>query len=100
MISEPQSMTSVERSTLASILAGSEVTVFATRVTDTVKELAHGRVSRTVPRETLADARGAWIIPRQVLSSALERAQNTADVNNLFDLSRLAHLRVRVRFIE
>jgi hypothetical protein len=74
---------------------GYPVTVIAAPITDTCKEVVNGLVRRTVPRDTLVDARGPWMFDREELIRALD-AVSTTEVTNLVDLSRAAHLRVRV----
>jgi hypothetical protein len=76
-------------------LGGGLVLVSAVPISDTCKEVVDGLVRRTVPRDTLVDARGPWMFDRGELVRALD-AVSTADVTNLVDLCRAAHLRVRV----
>jgi 2-C-methyl-D-erythritol 4-phosphate cytidylyltransferase len=75
---------------------GTSVTVLAVPVTDTCKEVADGLVRRTIPRDTLVDARGPWTFQREALRQALDRVETGADVNNLVELCRAARLQVRV----
>ena len=75
---------------------GYEVTVVAVPVTDTCKEVVGGRVRRTIPRDTLVDARGPWTFPRESLMQALDLVGSGAQVGNLIELCRAARLRVRV----
>jgi 2-C-methyl-D-erythritol 4-phosphate cytidylyltransferase len=75
---------------------GAEVTVVGVPVTDTCKEVADGLVRRTIPRDTLVDARGPWIFEREALVQALDRVGTGADISNLIELCRAAGLRVRV----
>jgi 2-C-methyl-D-erythritol 4-phosphate cytidylyltransferase len=74
---------------------GYPVSVIAVPITDTCKEVINGLVRRTVARDTLVDARGPWMFDREELIRALDAA-SSAEVTNLVDLSRAAHLRVRV----
>jgi 2-C-methyl-D-erythritol 4-phosphate cytidylyltransferase len=75
---------------------GASVTVLAVPVTDTCKEVVDGLVRRTIPRDTLVDARGPWTFQREALIQALDRAGNVADISNLIELCQAARLRVRV----
>jgi hypothetical protein len=74
---------------------GSQVRVLAVPITDTCKEVTDEYVRRTVPRDTLVDARGPWMFPRELLVEALERVSGR-DISTLVDLSRAARLDVRV----
>jgi 2-C-methyl-D-erythritol 4-phosphate cytidylyltransferase len=74
---------------------GYEVTVVALPVTDTCKEVVDGLVRRTIPRDTLVDARGPWAFRREALVQALDRVGTGADISNLIELCRAAGLRVR-----
>jgi len=75
---------------------GYEVTVLAVPVTDTCKEVVDGFVRRTIPRDTLVDARGPWTFRRETLMQVLDRVGTGTEVSNLIDLCRAARLRVRV----
>jgi len=75
---------------------GYEVTVVAAPVTDTCKEVVGGLVRRTIPRDTLVDARGPWGFQREALIQALDRVGTGADISNLIELCQAARLRVRV----
>jgi len=75
---------------------GAEVTVVAVPVTDTCKEVVDGLVRRTIPRDTLVDARGPWTFGREALMQALDRAGTGSDISDLIELSRAARLRIRV----
>jgi 2-C-methyl-D-erythritol 4-phosphate cytidylyltransferase len=75
---------------------GDDVTVVAGPVTDTCKEVVDGLVRRTIPRDTLVDARGPWSFRREALVQALDRVDIGADISNLIELCRAARLRVRV----
>jgi len=74
---------------------GADVTVVAVPVTDTCKEVVDGLVRRTIPRDTLVDARGPWAFRREALVQALDRLGTGADISNLIELCRAARLRVR-----
>ncbi|HEY8735468.1 MAG TPA: hypothetical protein VIO62_00330 [Candidatus Dormibacteraeota bacterium] len=65
-------------------------------VRDTCKEVVDGRVRRTVPRETLVDLRGPWVLARATLVQALERLGPAASPEDPLALCRLAGLRIRV----
>jgi len=75
---------------------GYEVTVVAAAVTDTCKEVVDGMVRRTIPRDTLFDARGPWTFRRDALMLALDRVGTAAQISNLIELCQAARLRVRV----
>jgi 2-C-methyl-D-erythritol 4-phosphate cytidylyltransferase len=75
---------------------GADVTVVAVSVTDTCKEVVDGLVRRTIPRDTLVDARGPWTFRRDALMLALDRIGAGAQISNLIELCQVAHLRVRV----
>jgi 2-C-methyl-D-erythritol 4-phosphate cytidylyltransferase len=75
---------------------GADVTVLAVPVTDTCKEVVGGLVRRTIPRNTLVDARGPWTFRREALAQALDRVGTGPDINKLIELCRAARLRVRV----
>ncbi len=74
----------------------SDATVVAVPVTDTCKEVVDGFVRRTIPRDTLVDARGPWTFRRDALMLALDRVGTGAQVSNLIELCQAARLRVRV----
>jgi 2-C-methyl-D-erythritol 4-phosphate cytidylyltransferase len=64
---------------------------------DTCKEVVEGIVRRTVPRETVVDARGPWLFAREAMVAALERASGQEQgITDLVTLCRIANLRVRV----
>jgi 2-C-methyl-D-erythritol 4-phosphate cytidylyltransferase len=65
-------------------------------VTDTCKEVVDGFVRRTIPRDTLVDARGPWTFRRETLMQVLDRVGTGGEISNLIDLCRSAHLRVRL----
>jgi len=75
---------------------GYDVSVVALPVTDTCKEVVDGLVRRTIPRDTLVDARGPWIFRRDALMLALDRVGTAAQISNLIELCQAARLRVRV----
>ena len=72
------------------------MSVVAAPVTDTCKEVVDGFVRRTIPRDTLVDARGPWTFRRETLMQVLDRVGTGAEISNLIDLCRAARLRVRV----
>jgi 2-C-methyl-D-erythritol 4-phosphate cytidylyltransferase len=78
-------------------LAEADVTVVALPITDTCKEVVDGLVRRTIPRDTLVDARGPWTFGREALMQALDRVGTGSDISNLIELCRAARLRVRVQ---
>ena len=73
-----------------------DVTVVAVPVTDTCKEVIDGLVRRTIPRDTLVDARGPWTFQRDALMLALDRIGAGAEISNMIELCQAARLRVRV----
>lgn len=76
---------------------GAPVSVVAVPVSDTVKEVIDRLVRRTIPRETLVEARGPWIFTRDALVDALARSTNhESQVRQLVALCEIARLRVRV----
>ncbi len=75
---------------------GDDVAVVAAPVADTCKEVVDGLVRRTIPRDTLVDARGPWTFRREVLIQALDRLGTDAAISSLIDLCQAARLRVRV----
>ncbi|HXO59856.1 MAG TPA: 2-C-methyl-D-erythritol 4-phosphate cytidylyltransferase [Candidatus Acidoferrum sp.] len=75
---------------------GADVTVIAVPVTDTCKEVVDGLVRRTIPRDTLVDARGPWTFQRDTLMQALDRIGAGAEISNMIELCQAARLRVRV----
>ena len=75
---------------------GADVTVIAVPVTDTCKEVVDGLVRRTIPRDTLVDARGPWTFQRDTLMLALDRIGAGAEISNMIELCQAARLRVRV----
>ena len=70
--------------------------MLAVPITDTCKEVTDGHVRRTVPRDTLVDARGPWMFPREILLEALGRVSGRDRIATLIDLCRAARLDVRV----
>ncbi|HEX9097127.1 MAG TPA: 2-C-methyl-D-erythritol 4-phosphate cytidylyltransferase [Candidatus Dormibacteraeota bacterium] len=72
------------------------MTVIAAPVTDTCKEVVDGIVRRTIPRDTLVDARGPWTFQRDALTQALDAVGSGARISNLVELCQAARLRVRV----
>jgi 2-C-methyl-D-erythritol 4-phosphate cytidylyltransferase len=75
---------------------GYDVSVVAVPVTDTCKEVVDGLVRRTIPRDTLVEARGPWTFRRETLVEALDRVGTGAGISNLIELCRAARLQVRV----
>ena len=75
---------------------GDDVTVGALPVTDTCKEVVDGLVRRTIPRDTLVDARGPWAFRREALMQALDRIGTGAQISTLVELCQAARLRVRI----
>jgi hypothetical protein len=53
-------------------------------------------VRRTIPRDTLVDARGPWAFRREALLQALDGVGTGADISNLIELCLAARLGVRV----
>jgi 2-C-methyl-D-erythritol 4-phosphate cytidylyltransferase len=73
----------------------------AIRVSDTCKEVVDAMVRRTVPRDSLADARGPWHFSRDALVKAMEQAAHKEhEVSTMVDLCRAAQLRVRILLSE
>jgi 2-C-methyl-D-erythritol 4-phosphate cytidylyltransferase len=72
------------------------VSVVAAPVTDTCKEVVDGFVRRTIPRDTLVDARGPWTFRRETLMQVLDRVGTGTEISNLIELCRAARLKVRV----
>jgi 2-C-methyl-D-erythritol 4-phosphate cytidylyltransferase len=75
---------------------GADATVVALPVTDSCKAVVDGFVRRTIPRDTLVDARGPWTFRRDALMLALDRVGTGAQISNLIELCQAARLRVRV----
>jgi 2-C-methyl-D-erythritol 4-phosphate cytidylyltransferase len=75
---------------------GHEVTVVASPITDTCKEVVDGLVRRTVPRDTLVEVTGPWMFRRQELVQALDHVGRDATISNLVELCRVASLQVRL----
>jgi 2-C-methyl-D-erythritol 4-phosphate cytidylyltransferase len=66
-------------------------------VSDTIKEVVDGVVRKTVPRETLVEARGPWLFTREALEDALARAvSGESQITDLVGFCERAKLRVRV----
>lgn len=65
-------------------------------VSDTCKEVVAGLVRRTVPRETLVDLKGPWLITRESFGSALGRLGADAPVEDPLQLCRAAGLSIHV----
>jgi 2-C-methyl-D-erythritol 4-phosphate cytidylyltransferase len=82
---------------LRSAAGAGEITVVGVPVSDTIKEVRDGLVRRTIPRETLADLRGPWLVNRDQLLATIARAQRERRVPaSVVDLCRNAGLTVRV----
>lgn len=79
---------------------GWEVIVLAGPVADTCKEVIDGLVIRTVPRDTLVDARGPWLFERGALAAAVSRVGDQSEPANMLDFCRAAGLRVHLEPIE
>ena len=76
---------------------GGGVGVVAVPISDTVKEVVDGLVQKTVPRETLVDTRGPWLLTREALGDALARSvPRESEITDLVGLCERAKLRVRV----
>jgi hypothetical protein len=76
---------------------GGAVVVYVVPVGDTCKEVADGLVVRTVPRDSLAIARGPWVFERDALSSALAMVVGReSEIDSLLALCELTRLQVRV----
>ena len=78
--------------------AGYAVTVMGVTSADTCKEVVDGLVRRTVPRETVVDARGPWVFTREAMAGALARIRGReGEIHDLVALCKAAGLRVHVR---
>jgi 2-C-methyl-D-erythritol 4-phosphate cytidylyltransferase len=75
---------------------GHAIAVSVIPITDTVKEVADGLVVRTVPRDTLVDARGPWMLDRDAVTAALDRAALAPQAETFVDLCRISGMRVQV----
>ena len=73
------------------------ISVVTVPITDTCKEVVDGLVRRTVPRETLVEARGPWLITREGLSDALARVAAREDITDMLSLCEAAGVRVSIR---
>jgi 2-C-methyl-D-erythritol 4-phosphate cytidylyltransferase len=82
------------------LLAESEpypASVYGDPESDTCKEVVDGLVRRTVPRETLAVARGPWVFTRQALADGLSAvAGREAEIPDLIAFCEAGRVRVRV----
>jgi len=82
---------------LLSAATGHDVTVKGLMISDTCKEVVGGLVQRTVPRETVVDARGPWVFTRDALAAALARIRGReSEVRDVVALSRAAGLPIHV----
>jgi 2-C-methyl-D-erythritol 4-phosphate cytidylyltransferase len=71
--------------------------VFALPMSDTVKEVVDGRVSRTVPRETLVQIIGPWVFDREALVDATTRVAGAeTSITDMIGFCQAAHFHVRV----
>jgi hypothetical protein len=74
------------------------VSVVAITISDTCKEVVNGMVRRTVPRDTLVDARGPWLFAHDALERALETVTGREEgISSMLAFCRAAGLRVRVQ---
>ena len=72
------------------------ISVATVPITDTCKEVVDGLVRRTVPRETLVEARGPWLITREGLADTLARAvAREGAITGMLSLCEAAGVRVR-----
>jgi 2-C-methyl-D-erythritol 4-phosphate cytidylyltransferase len=73
------------------------VGVFTMPMSDTVKEVVHGRVRRTVPRETLVQVIGPWVFDREALADALTQAAGSGtSITDMIGFTEAARVHVRV----
>ena len=76
---------------------GEAVGVVAIPMSDTVKEVVDGRVRRTVPRETLVQVIGPWVLDRETLVDAMTRVAGAETaITDMIGFCEAAHVRVRV----
>jgi 2-C-methyl-D-erythritol 4-phosphate cytidylyltransferase len=76
---------------------GGGISVMATQVTDTCKEVSNGVVRRTVPRDSLVMITGPWMFSRAALTEGLARIEGREDgISGLVDFSEAAGLKVQV----
>jgi 2-C-methyl-D-erythritol 4-phosphate cytidylyltransferase len=76
---------------------GEAVGVVAIPMSDTVKEVVDGRVRRTVPRETLVQVIGPWVLDRETLVDAMTRVAGAeTPITDMIGLCEAAHVRLRV----
>src|SRR5207237_10911590 len=72
------------------------ISVLTLPITDTCKEVVDGLVRATVPRESLVEVRGPWLITREGLADALVRAVTREDaITDMLSLCEAAGVRVR-----
>jgi len=65
-------------------------------MSDTVKEVVNGWVRRTVPRATLVQVTGPWVVDREALVVALSRVGGSeARITDMIGLCDVAQIRVR-----
>ncbi len=70
--------------------------VFTLPMSDTVKEVVNGWVRRTVPRATLVQVTGPWVVDREALVDALSRVGGSeARITDMIGLCDVAQIRVR-----
>ena len=73
------------------------ISVATVPITDTCKEVVDGLVRRTVPRETLVEARGPWLITREGLVDTLARAvAREGEITDMLSLCEAAGARVSI----
>ena len=72
------------------------VIAVALPVRDTCKEVVDGIVRRTVPRESLVEVTGPWLVTRSALEQALQRSGSRGQAPGLLELFREAGLAIRV----
>ncbi|TMG47044.1 MAG: hypothetical protein E6H90_09270 [Chloroflexi bacterium] len=73
------------------------ISVATVPITDTCKEVVDGLVRRTVPRETLVEARGPWLITREGLVDTLARAvAREGEITDMLSLCEAAGVRVSI----
>jgi len=72
------------------------ISVLTVPITDTCKEVVDGLVRATVPRETLVEVRGPWLVTRDGLADTLARAvAREGEITDMFSLCEAAGVRVR-----
>jgi 2-C-methyl-D-erythritol 4-phosphate cytidylyltransferase len=72
------------------------ISVVTAAITDTCKEVVDGLVRATMPRETLVEVRGPWLVTREGLADTLARAVARAgEITDMLSLCDAAGVRVR-----